>query len=134
MGSGSVPAGRMERSALTVERRKPHFPGLLGRRRAARHLLMEEEAVCMTERLPPGWAGNTFAGSAACVKIHYFFLITASEAVCVSSEERSGNRGAEASDGEDTGGPAPAGRWLKGCRVACSKGNHLGLGTHADGN
>lgn len=57
MGSGSVPAGRMERSALTVERRKPHFPGLLGRRRAARHLLMEEEAVCMTREAATrvGW-------------------------------------------------------------------------------
>lgn len=66
-------------------------------------------------------------------EIHYFFLIMASEAVCVSplSSELSRNLGVEAGDGEDAGAPAPASR-LKGCRVACSKENHLG--THADGD
>lgn len=63
---------------------------------------------------------------------YFFFLIMASEEVCVSpllSRELSRNVGAEAGGGEqDAGGPC------SGRQAACSKENHLGLVTHADGD
>lgn len=126
--------GRAERSALTRGRRKLHFPGLLGRRRAAGHLLMEEEAVCMTREAATrvGWEHLRRSHCPRENTLLFFSNYGFRGSVCVSpllSRELSRNVGAEAGGGEqDAGGPC------SGRQAACSKENHLGLVTHADGD